>query len=107
MLSRIAILSVKYCSKITIRTNASAVTPRRLRNYKKSLVFSSLLGSLAFYDYFAQDAEYLGAALRFMRSLKIAAQISVDYNIGLYGLDEDSEEYDKVRLRDSYTIIGL
>lgn len=104
MLSRIANFSVKHCSKVIIRTNTSAVTSRGLRNYKKSFVFVTFIGSLAFYDYFAQDAEYLGAALRFMRSLKIAAQISVDYNIGLYGLDENSEEYNKVRLRDYYTI---
>lgn len=52
------------------------------------------------YDYFAKDAEYLGATLRFMRSLKIAAEISIDYNVGLYGLDEESEEYDKVSTTD-------
>lgn len=52
---------------------------------------------MACFDYFAKDAEYLGATLRFLRSLKIAAEISIDYNVGLYGLDDESEEYDKVR----------
>lgn len=36
-----------------------------------------------------------GAIHRFLRSATIALQISLDYSIGLYGMDEKSEEYDK------------
>lgn len=50
------------------------------------------------YDYFFRDGETIGAVVRFARSFKIALQISIDYNIGLYGLDENSEAYDKVSL---------
>jgi aarF domain-containing kinase len=48
------------------------------------------------FDYFFRDAESIEAAVRFARSLKIAVEISFDYNSGLRGLLEDSEEYDKI-----------
>lgn len=47
------------------------------------------------YDAGLRDFETLGGINRFLRSLKIAIQISTDYSIGLYGLIEDSEEYNK------------
>lgn len=58
-------------------------------------------GVLTSCDYFINDGEYNGAVLRFMRSLKIAAQISLDYNIGLYNLDEEKnpDEYNKVSFK--------
>lgn len=40
-----------------------------------------------------------GGATRFLRSLKIAALISIDYSWHLYGLTEGNEEYEQVRLK--------
>lgn len=42
------------------------------------------------------EFQYSGGATRFLRSLKIAAQISFDYSWNLYGVDEKAEEYEKV-----------
>lgn len=99
MLSKIVNLSVKNYCKTPLRNASSTVASRQLTSYRKSLVLISGLGSLSCYDYFIRDGETLGAIVRFARSFKIALQISIDYNIGLHGLDEESEEYDKVSLR--------
>lgn len=64
----------------------------------KKYAFRTTLGLLASgiaYDG-ANEFEYCGGAGRFLRSLKIAALISVDYTWNLYGVDEKSEEYNKV-----------
>lgn len=42
------------------------------------------------------EFQYFGGATRFLRSMKIAAQISFDYSWNLYGIDEKTEEYKKV-----------
>lgn len=42
------------------------------------------------------EFEYIGAASRFLRSLKIAAIISADYSWSLFGLDVNTEEYGNV-----------
>jgi hypothetical protein len=73
-------------------------TSRKPANYKKSIIFFGGAGALACYDYFLLDGEFLGAGLRFLRSLKIALQISMDYRLGLRGLEEDSEEYNLVKI---------
>lgn len=99
MLSKIVNSSIRNCCKATFRPASTAVTRKSILNYKKSLVLFGGVGSLMCFDYFVNDAEYLGATLRFMRSLKIAAEISVDYNIGLYGLVDDTEEYNKVNFQ--------
>jgi hypothetical protein len=77
----------------------SSTSPKTAARFKKTLLFGTAIGSLASFDYFALDAEYLGAGLRFVRSLKIAVQISMDYHFGLQGLVVDSEEYDEVSNR--------
>jgi hypothetical protein len=96
MLSRIAKLSVKKGLKLQSRSVSSNVTKFKPFNYKKSLIFFGSFGSLAAYDYFVRDGESMGAITRFLRSSRIALEISVDYNLGLRGLDENSPEYDKV-----------
>jgi aarF domain-containing kinase len=48
------------------------------------------------FDYFVRDGESIGAAIRFGRSLKIALEISLDYNYGLYGLKPDSDDYNRI-----------
>lgn len=96
MLSRAVGFGVKKSFNHSSRSASTTVTSGNIAAYKKSLIFFGGLGSLACFDYFARDAESLGGALRFMRSFKIACQISIDYNIGLYNIDENSEQYFKV-----------
>lgn len=95
MLSRIALESVRHLSQATSRQTPSVVT-RKLADYRKSLIVAGLGSSLVCFDYFYRDGQSLPAATRFVRSLKVGAEISLDYSFGLWGLEEDSEEYDKV-----------
>ena len=95
MLSKLIDLSVRRGCRLPQRSFATAVKQSTLRNhFRKLTVFGAVSGLLSF-DYFLRDAESIGAAIRFARSLKIAVTISFDYSLGLRGLDEDSEEYDK------------
>lgn len=55
----------------------------------------ALTGTLL-YDGF-NDFEMCGGFGRFVRSLKIAVVVSADYMYSLYGLDEDSKEYNEVK----------
>ena len=96
MLSSIANLSVKSITRITSRGVSQNVASRKLTNYKKSLIAGGSFGSLACFDYFGRDGESIQAAVRFLRSLKTGIEISMDYNIGLSGLDENSDNYEKV-----------
>lgn len=93
MLSRIAFQSVRHLSQAP----ATKVTSRKLKDYRKSLIFAGLSSSLICYDHRFRDGQSIQAATRFLRSIMLGAQISLDYSIGLWGLDEESEEYDKVR----------
>lgn len=86
--------SVSIHSKRTI-TNASHGILRK--NKKKTLFFTGVTSLLA-YDYTVRDLEYLGGLTRFLRSIKIAALVSADYSYSLWGIEEDSKEYDKVRI---------
>jgi hypothetical protein len=69
-----------------------------LRNNKKKTLFFGSIASLLAYDYAARDLEFVGGLSRFLRSIKIAAQISYDYSVSLWGVEEDSDEYNKVRI---------
>lgn len=57
--------------------------------------FVALTGTIV-YDGF-NDFEMCGGFGRFVRSLKIAVVVSADYMYSLYGLKEDSEEYNEVK----------
>lgn len=97
MLSKLASSSVRNYWRTSLRSASTDVTTRRFTAYRKSLILiGSGFGSLSCYDYFLRDGESLGGFRRFMRSSKIALEISIDYSIGLNGLVENSEEYDKV-----------
>lgn len=96
MLRRLIGLNINKFLNSSLRSASNVASTRSFTNYKKTLIFFSGFGSIACFDYFARDGESLGAVLRFGRSFKIACQISLDYNVGLYGLDENSEEYDIV-----------
>jgi aarF domain-containing kinase len=52
-------------------------------------------GSLA-YDGYTNDFQRFHSAHRFLKSMKIAAQISLDYSCSLAGVREDSSHYDRI-----------
>lgn len=94
MLRRIVNLSVRNNLRPWTRQLHSKESSNVLKTYRKTIIFSSLAGSLIFYDISMREGQTIFAIHRFFRSAKIAVQISMDYNIGLYGLVEDTEEYD-------------
>lgn len=99
MLSRIALQSVRHLSQAS--SKQKTVT-RKLTDYRKSLIVAGIGSSLVCFDYFYRDGQSIPAATRFVRSLKMGAEISLDYSFGLWGLDEESEEYDKVCLKPKF-----
>lgn len=93
MLRRIVNLSVKNNLRPWTRQQHSKENQNVLNKYKKTVIFSSLAGSVFLYD-LMREGQSIFAIHRFFRSATIAVQISMDYNIGLYGLVEDTEEYE-------------
>ncbi|XP_059620229.1 uncharacterized aarF domain-containing protein kinase 5 [Phlebotomus argentipes] len=71
--------------------SASAV---KRRSPVKGKVFVGLLASGLAYDGVVNEFGVTGAATRFMRSLRIAATISLDYTLSLWGQQEGTPEYD-------------
>lgn len=67
-----------------------------LKQYAKGLLVGATAGSII-YDGF-NDFEVAGGLSRFLRSLKIAAAISLDYSWNLYGLENGTELYEQVSL---------
>lgn len=63
------------------------------KNYAKRTFLSMVLGACVYDGY--NDFEVCASIGRFMRSLKIAAIISMDYTWSLYGL-KNGAEYEKV-----------
>lgn len=66
-----------------------------VKRYAKGLLFGATAGSII-YDGF-NEFEVAGGLSRFLRSLKIAATISLDYSWNLYGLENGTELYDQVK----------
>lgn len=66
-----------------------------LKRYIQSTVFGITAGAII-YDGLNEFQVYGGIA-RFLRSLKIAALISVDYTWNLYGLENGTTKYEEVR----------
>lgn len=97
MLSQIINSSLWKISRPTLKSFATTVTKRSRRDYSKSLIFVTSLSSLPAYDWFMRDGETIGGIERFMRSLRIAVEVSLDYSIGLYGLKAETEEYNLVK----------
>lgn len=95
MLRRVINSSVKSDIRSFSRQLQAKKSSNVIGKYKKSFIFSSCLGSLMLYDYAFREGQTIFAIHRFFRSAKIAIQISLDYNIGLYGLKEETEEYEK------------
>lgn len=60
----------------------------------RTAVVGAVVGVVAYDGY--NEFEVCGGISRFLRSLRIAAQISLDYSWHLYGVAKDSEEFDRV-----------
>lgn len=95
MFRRATNLSFKNTFRPSVRYYHAKENQNILQKYKKSVIVTSCIGSFALYDYVFREGQTIFAIHRFLRSAKIAIQISMDYNIGLYGLVENSEEYEK------------
>lgn len=65
-----------------------------LRKFLRWTVFGATIGGLSYDAY--NDFEVGGGLTRFLRSLKIAALISIDYSWNLYGLRDGSDIYEQV-----------
>ncbi|KAG5676108.1 hypothetical protein PVAND_005962 [Polypedilum vanderplanki] len=96
MLSKLINLSVKHIIRKNSRCLSMNVNAKQTINYKKSIALGcgGILGAFVSYDALFLDYENIGAALRFLRSAKIAIQMSLDYKIGLFNLKEGTEEYE-------------
>lgn len=66
-----------------------------LKKYIKWTLVGSTVGSIG-YDA-CNDFEVYDGLARFLRSLKIAALISIDYSWNLYGLGKGTEIYEQVQ----------
>lgn len=66
-----------------------------IKHFIKGTLIGITAGAIAYDGYNA--FQVYGGVTRFIRSLKIAALISIDYSWHLYGLKDGIEEYEKVR----------
>lgn len=77
---------------------AKSVQPARTGRIGRYFFGISVASAVAITVYDSTNQfEYIGGASRFLRSLKIAAVISADYSWSLFGVDNSTEEYGKVR----------
>lgn len=74
-----------------------------IRKYIVRVAYTSLGISLA-YDAF-NEFQTIGSVNRFVRSLRIAVKNSFDYSYNLYGLSEESQDYNRVS--ESNNVSGL
>lgn len=104
MLSRLVFRQLKYdsislsaiarnysVSNIPSKSKSSSL----LKRYIQGTLFGITAGAVI-YDGF-NEFEVYGGVARFLRSLKIAALISLDYTWHLYGLEESAKNYEQVR----------
>lgn len=68
-----------------------------LKRYATRTFLGITAGSIVYDGY--TEFKICGGIARFLRSLKIAALISVDYSWNLYGLTDGTEIYEKVKLQ--------
>lgn len=74
--------------------NSTSTQIKASRLSTKRILLAAVAGSIAYDGY--NEFEICGGISRFLRSLRIAAQISFDYSWHLYGVSENDEGYDKV-----------
>lgn len=91
---------VKFHSKVvrefSQKPNSSITNSNiSLKRFSKRALFGVILGASAYDAY--NEFEVFGGLKRFLRSLQIAAVISVDYSWNLRGLHQGTKEYQQVR----------
>lgn len=86
-------------------SSASSQSGVTLKRYTRGLLFGAAAGSII-YDGF-NDFEVAGGLSRFLRSLKIAATISLDYSWNLHGLENGTELYDQVRYASKNSFLSI
>lgn len=89
-------------SRLIRRNHSSLLAPPpaklgRSARHRKKLAFITACGLGIGYDGIVNEFGYSLASVRFMRSAYIACSISFDYNYTLWGLPEDSPNYDQIR----------
>lgn len=89
-------MSKMHSTRTFIVSSKSNVVKSRssLKTYVKRAIFGVGTGFIA-YDVY-NDFEVYGGGTRFLRSIKIAALISLDYTYNLYGLQDGSDIYVQV-----------
>uniref|UniRef100_A0A1B0CW01 ABC1 atypical kinase-like domain-containing protein n=1 Tax=Lutzomyia longipalpis TaxID=7200 RepID=A0A1B0CW01_LUTLO len=76
-----------------VRMFSSVKSSHVTKSSIKSKIFVGLVGSGLAYDGFVNEFGTTQAVTRFLRSLRIAVSISLDYTFSLWGLEEGTEAY--------------
>lgn len=95
--------SLAFLSRVPIKSSCATFTTlskqikttNSLKKYSRNAILGSLIGGFAYDAY--NDFELYGGASRFLRSLKIAAHITIDYTWNLYGVNTNTADYEQVR----------
>lgn len=74
--------------------STEARTTSSFGRYLNRTLFGVVIGAIAHDGY--NEFKVFGGISRFLRSLKIAALISADYSWNLYGINEGTDEYNRV-----------
>ena len=79
------------------RRYQSQYTNSKTQNVRRIVFGTAVVGitGCLIYDG-TNEFEYVGAISRFCRSLKIASVVSFDYFWSLYGIEENTKEYNEV-----------
>lgn len=95
VISKTQINKVNYVRNFVISSKSNNVNSGiSIKQYIKRSLFGVGAGFIAYDAY--NEFEVYGGVTRFLRSLKIAALISIDYTYQMYGLKDGSMEYDQV-----------
>lgn len=89
--------SRKIFRQFPVRPNSNLTKTRfnsSFGHFIKRTLFGITAGAIAYDGY--NEFQVYGGITRFMRSLKVAALISIDYSWHLSGLTDKHEEYERV-----------
>lgn len=73
---------------------STKATTSSFGRYLNRTLFGVVVGTITYDGY--NEFEVFGGISRFLRSLKIAALISADYMWNLHGINEGTDEYNRV-----------
>lgn len=74
--------------------STKAISTGYFGRYLNRTLFGVIVGAFTYDGY--NEFEVYGGISRFLRSLKIAALISIDYSWNLRGINEGTDEYNRV-----------